>query len=408
MHKGIESNRIRQGVSSKNLDLKNLPDTETPDNNNRGFRLIRSLSSTEGYPLSDEIGTYDTIKLTSNGVRRSDLKQIFHWDVGSNTRVGDLQDGHPIPLKLRLYIDAEGDETDKGNSVATIGIDFIPQRHWRTGEDICIVHISSSPALMGHPWAPLFQSEVPALIDRVQNIVSRYVDCDITTFEVSRLDSATVFNVEHPIKGYIQTLHSISSEKKWFSKRKDYPDESVGFYNDSSGVTFYDKAKNDIEKGVSPPAEYVGLNGLRYEIQNKNKQSLSSVYGGIRFLDLCRDEMVANCAKVREKQFNRFWPLKKATTYDSIKNVCIEDVFRMVNENAERNVPHQTALIYLIKEGTVTIDKWDSLLRNAGFDKDHIRRFTNGLRKLSNVSIESRNLYAEIYEFIQNDLKLVA
>ena len=402
-------NTLLLNRESKNLQHQGLSGSQTPINNKRSLGRITSLSSPGTYQLSNEIGTFDTIRLTSTGVRPSQLKYIDTWTTGSGIRNIDLQSGEAYPQKRIIYIGSEGKETDRENSVTTIGLDHIPSRYNKKNVDMCIVNISSAPGLMGHPWSPLFQSEVPELIHRVQDIVSRYIDCDITTFNVSRLDSSTIFNVASPIRDYINTFDLMTRDKMGHSEKKNYENETIQFFNKSISVGFYDKAKKDKDKDVLIPEEFVNIKGLRYEVQNKKRSSVQSVYGGITFLDLCRDEMIFNCAKVRAKQFDRYWSMKDSAAYneDYAKKDTVSDLFRAINKDAKKNVPHKTALAYLITTKTISVSQWGDMLRSEGYTPSYIRRFEKELGQLETISIEARNLHAEVYELIENDLKLV-
>jgi hypothetical protein len=401
---------IRQGVSSNDQHHQSESDIQTPLNNKRSLRPITPLLPQTTPSVGHTLGTFDTIKLTSTGVKPSQILDIDSWTVGSNIRVSDLNNGLLLPLKKIVYIGKDGKETDKENSITTIGLEHKPAQHWRTGEDFCIVHISSAPSIMGHPWSPLLQSEVPGLIDRVQNIVGRYIDCDITTFNVSRLDSATIFNVQSPIRDYITAFDSMSAHKIGHSEKKFYDDETIQFFNKSISVGFYDKAKKDADSDIIIPSEYADIKGLRYEVQNKKKTSIKTVYGGIRFIDLCRDVTIHNCAKVRKDQFEKYWPKKDNTIYlekYAHKN-NISDLFKVFNQDYKRNVPQRTALAYLINSEMVTIKQWTDIMRSEGYDKSYIRKFAKELAEFENISIEVRDLHAEVYELIKKDYDIVA
>ena len=388
----IEIDPVYPLIKSLSYDqIKTVTTNETPFNNNRSFEPIRFISG-------DSPGTFDTIRLTSEGLSHGDIRCMDQWTI-SGVKVSELDSRIP-PVDMVLYLDSSCQEVSFGDHVTTLGMKYRPKRYGKTGNDLFIIDIPSPSALMGGELGrSLLSDTIPSFIDQVKTIVNRHVQCDVGTFSVSRLDTSTIFQMSEPVSAYIGLFNAITNQKKGHSEKKYYGDETIQFFNKSRSVGFYDK-------GAQQNVIKEGLNLLRYEIQSKKRESVKSVYGGIEFNDLNKESIIAKGIQERANAFDKFFPF---TVVGSLRDYTNNyNLFRMMKDESKRNHVANFMKVVALKSGGITIDQIDSFMRLEGYTPQYIARHTKMLREIEAMWIDPKDLYNDVYQLIQNDIKAVA
>lgn len=393
------------GCDLSNDQIKTVTTNGTLSNNNKSSEPIRFISG-------GSLGTFDTVKITSKGVRENDLLDLDGWSFKAGTKFKDYDGGIPAMKKI-LFLNEEGREVDNENRRSTLGIEFIPFGYGKSSSDLTIINIPSAPALMGNACQPLTPDQIPDFINRVQSIVGNHIKCDVNTFEVSRLDSSTIYSVSDPVPAYISMFNAISSAKKGHSNKKYFQDETVQFFNKSQAVGFYDKGVKEKENGLLIPSDE-GSNLLRFELQTKNRQSVLSKYGGIVFSDLQKEGIIIKGLEARSKSFDTYFQLnskseKDIKAYRGYMNSY--HLFDLLKESGKRNHIANFLRALAIREGLITIDILDTFMRLGGYTPQYINRHNKLLKEIISNWTDPKDLYGEVYELIQNDrnaLKAVA
>lgn len=388
----IEIDPVYPLIKSLSYDqIKTVTTNETPFNNNRSFEPIRFVSG-------ESPGTFDTIRLTSEGLSHRDIQCMDQWTI-SGVKVSELDSRIP-PVNMVLYLDSSCQEVSFGDHVTTLGMKYLPKRYGKTGNDLFIIDIPSPSALMGQPDKPLLSDSIPSFINQVKTIVNRHVQCDVGTFSVSRLDTSTIFQMSEPVSAYIGLFNAITNQKKGHSEKKVYGDESIQFFNKSGSVGFYDKGAQQHAINTE------GLNLLRYEIQSKRRESVKNVYGGIQFNDLQKEEIIVKGIKERAKAFNKFFPFEDN---ESCRNYINNyNLFKTMKDQSKRNHVANFMKVLALKEGLISIDQLDLFMRLEGYTPQYIARHTKALRAMQSKWIDTKDLYNHVYQLIQNDIKAVA
>lgn len=369
-----------------------------PLNNNRECEPSRFLFNTSP-------GTYDTIRLTSRGVEDVDLYDLDSWQVGRGTTYGQLAGGEIPPLRKVLHLNADGQEVERGQHVTTMGIEFRPKA--ANGQDITVLTIPSAPSLYyGDPTRPLSPTDVDGFMDKTRDIVAGYIRANLDTFAVSRLDSSTVFSVSEPVAAYIGLLNAITGAKQRRTNKKLYEGQTVQFFNKSQAVGFYDKGAKE-DHFVLPSLDNEDpVNLLRFEVQKKNRRSVTSVYGKLCFLDLGAEAIQAKAIQERGKQFELFFPFNDSDQYKEYSNQY--NLFRLMKEEGKRNHVNNFMKALALREGLITIEQVDLFMRLEGYSPQYIRRHSQSLREIQATWVDTKDLYEEVRTLIGNDLKAVA
>lgn len=367
-------------------------------------RKEESLLSLSGF----QPGTFDTVRLTSVGVESTDIVDPLSWQIAHGTSLGDLVTSGEVPsISHRIYLDSNGNEVERGEHRATLGIDFIPNGgridEHRKG-DLTVLTIPSAPAMMyGDPTQPLLPGHIPAWLERVQTIVDRYVHCDVAQFNVSRLDSSTVYFMQEDIPAYIGLLNAISPARQRRTDKKFYEGETVQYFNKSQSVGFYDKSAK--EDHFLLGADFMPINALRYEVQRKKRQAVTATYGRLIAYDLQSEGVIAKAIKERAKAFDQFFPYNSKLSIDFSNNY---NLFRLMKDANKRNHVNNYAKMLAVKHGLVTLEQLDLFMRMEGYSPQYIARHNKSIREMQAMWFDAKDLYLEVKERIEQDLKFVA
>lgn len=393
---------LYEGNANCNTGQPAKPDSSLiATNNNSNYEPIRFI------PTSN-FGTYDTVRLTSVGVSDADIRDPYDWQLSAGLTLGAVSDGLIPSVQKRLFIDSNGNEVEKGQHTATIGIDFkVGQarldKH-RLG-DIMVVTIPSAPAMMyGDPTQPLLPQHIPQWIERVQTIVDKYVQCDVGQFNVSRVDSSTVYSVAEPVAAYIGLFNAITGAKQRRTNKKLYEDETVQFFNKSQAVGFYDKSAKEDHFALPVDLED-DRNLLRFEVQRKKKQAVQSTYGKLVFMDLQAEATIAQAVRMRGQAFDQFFPFNGEMAKDFTNHY---NLFRLMRDQSKRNHIANFTKALAIREGLITVEQLDLFMRLEGYSPQYISRHNKALREMESMWMDTKDLYNEVRQLIQTDLKAVA
>lgn len=354
------------------------------------------------------LGTYDTVRLTSTGIEARDIIDPYAWQIAHGTALGDLLGGGSVPpISKRIFLDAEGNEVERGEHKATIGIDYIPLGG-RVDEhrmaDLTVVTIPSAPAMMyGDPTLPLAPEDVSRWMERVQTTLGNYIHGDVSTFNVSRLDSSTVYPMSEEVKVYIGLFNAITSAQQRKTNKKFYEGESVQFFNNSQSVGFYDKGAK--EDHISILEDGTQLNLLRFELQKKKRQAVASTYGKLIASDLLREATMANAIKERAKAFDIFFPYNQKRTMQFSNNY---NLFRLTKQENKRNHLDKYGKMLAVKAGLITLEEYDLFMRLEGYSPQYIARHNKAIREMQAQFVDVKDLYQEVKSAIEEDLKSVA
>lgn len=358
--------------------------------------------------VSPGLGTYDSVRLTSVGVEHTDIIDLYGWQIKHGTNLGDLLEGGALPsIGKRIFLDWQGNEVEPGTHSATIGIDYIPgkarlDKH-RMG-DATVVTIPSAPAMMyGDPTRPLHPEDVSKWLERVQTVVGRYIDCDVSTFNVSRLDSSTVFPVSEEVRAYIGLFNAITGSQQRRTNKKYYEGESVQFFNLSQSVGFYDKGAK--EDHLSLLTDGTPLNLLRFEVQKKRRQAVNASYGKLLALDLTRESTMVKAIHERAKAFDQFFPYNPKLTMEFSNNY---NFFRLTKQENKRNHLDKFGKMLAVKHGLITVEQYDLFMRLEGYSPQYIARHNKAIREMQSQFVDVKDLYQEVKDLIEKDLKDVA
>lgn len=355
------------------------------------------------------LGTYDTVRLTSLGVQATDIVDPYGWTIGKGTTLGDFLDDSTMPrISKRIYLDTEGREVEKGQHRATIGIDYIPSggKMEQYGlADLTVLTIPSAPAMMyGDPTQPLLPEHVSDWLERVQTVVARHVHCDASTFNVSRLDSSTVYQMTEGVPLYTGFFNAITPAQQRRTNKKYYEGQSIQFFNNSQSVGMYDKgAKEDHHAFLDALSQSTNL--LRFEAQTKKREAVVSTYGKVLALDLLKEETIAKAVVKRAKAFDQFFPYNPKLSMEFSNNY---NFFRLTKQTNKRNHLDKFGKMLAIQAGLITVEQYDLFMRLEGYTPQYIARHNKAIRDMQAQFVDARNLYQEVKERIEEDLKSVA
>ena len=344
-------------------------------------------------------GTYDTVKLTTPLFGVNDIKEPDDWQIGRGTTWSEVASGQVPALSKRLYIDYKGEETEPGKHVTTVGFDYNPSKG-------LAVTVPSAPSLLyGNALLPLTPDDVRPWMDATRQVVDRHIHANLDTFHVSRLDSSTIWDVDEPVAAYIGLFNAMTGAKQRRTDKKYYENETIQFANKSQAIGFYDKYAKEEHAGLLGVDSNTNL--LRFEVQKKIRSSVKSAYGGLVFLDLGTDEIIRKTVEHRMKAFNMFFPFDESRP--EIKDFTNRfNSFQAMKVDGQRNHVNNFCKALMLREGVLTIEQLDLLMRLEGYSPQYINRHNRQLREIEAMWIDSKDLYGEVMELIRNDIKAVA
>lgn len=250
----------------------------------------------------ENVSMYDTIQLIAEGVGDDRLRD--GWGLTIN------KDGEVTEHKARHYLNRTAD----GKYSGTVGLDYIPQLSQLR------ITVSSMPVLVhGTALKPYTQADIPSSFDKLQGIVSPYIDIDVYgECYISRLDNSTFYIMSQPVCGYISLLSSITMENAFWARKYTHDQQTVEYRQKSMKVGFYDKVASEKSKERYIPEGLDGANVLRNEIQVRNTGKVRQLWKlpkGYRMKpsDLRNDCTAERTLKMRGEMFDRYFRKQRGT-----------------------------------------------------------------------------------------------
>jgi len=344
---------------------------------------------------TQHLGTYDTVKIWSPNVRADQIK-----NPGKYRYTGVLDDvvnGEPEKIQRILYLDQTYRECEPGTHLSTVGITYSFR------DNYTVVTCPSAPALTyGDPMKVLSPDDIPRFQNTLQNVVSEYLDADLRTFDVTRLDSSTVYDMSEDVHTYIDMFNVMTRNSQMRMRKKSYDGETVQFFNKSQSFGFYDKtAKEEFRHDLVSD----GRNRLRCEMQMKQRRSLRRYIGRLTFGELANDRTVQSAVKVRSERFYRLFPFDSAKAKEY--QIAL-DMYKAIKQEKGRNVVELLALSELIRRGIWTPDDITAMMRAAGDHRTTIYRKQQKMNDLMSMRADVSDLYDELKTKIDEDVRLVS
>lgn len=389
-----------EGSSSPPNDRR--PEGRIPYNNNGNSFAITEHQKPKSNPTTSSFGTYDTLQITSQDYRDTDIRNLDAW---TTLKVGG---NDPYQFRKVLYLDHNGKETKHGDHVSTIGLSY------HANHATTVVTIPSLPALVhGKGVRVLEPSDVIPAMDRVREAVSPYLDADLDRFKVNRLDSSTTFEVKEPTAAYIGFFHAITSPRQNRMDKKLYHGETVQFFNTMRSVGFYDKGVKELPEGLeeclSPDGDY-----LRFEVQDKISRAIAKSYGGLLFADIKAEATMAKAVGHRVSMFDSFFDMDAKTEKARLAKLDaarrFEDEYNLmkaIRDAGGRNGVLRFLAILELHEG-ITVERVLALMKAANFSRTHMYETKKKLEELAANWSSTASMFEEVRDLIHNDLKLVA
>jgi hypothetical protein len=374
--------------TSSEADARRIP----PNNNGNSLPITQHIGAKQ-QPQPLQFGTYDTLQMTSQAYRETDLRSLETW---TRVAVGSSQ---PHQYRKVLYLDREGREVKAGDHVTTVGLAY------HADHAATVVTVPSLPALVhGAGLKVLRPQDVEPAMDRVRNAVAPYLDADLDGFKIGRLDSSTTFPVKEPTAAYIGLLHAMTSPRVHRMDKKLYHGETVQFFNTLRSVGFYDKGLKEYPDGMDQITEATAQEYLRFEVQEKQARSVASTYGKIHFADLKAEAQMAKAVQHRVGQFEKFFK------FDADGAAIFEDQYNLMK--AQRDAPGRNGVLQFLalmelKDGT-TVDEVLHLMAMVGYNRSHIHRTGKKLALMASKWSHTTDMYEEVKGLIYSDLKAVA
>lgn len=334
---------------------------------------------------------YDTVRVTLAGVRpeRIDLNQDYSLSLYSGT--GEYRNAQKI---LRMN-EVNGSSAYNG----TVGITYNYEQAYMN------IQCSSLPALIyGTSLKALAYEDIPKAIDKLQALIGQYVDADIRSEGIiTRLDNSTVYEVERKVGDYISVLDEITPLKRRRSDKKVYEGETVRYDNNTRSVGFYDKVEKakQGEQGVDARAEG---NLLRYEIQYKSSQGISSAYKlgkGVHFAlpDLYSEEVARKTLRLRQDTFTQFFPL-------DVNKVLARHFGQLeqIGSMYRTNKAATATIFVLLKSGKLTHREAIKIAEATGISRQALSSWRKKLQDLDALHTENIDLYEEVRSLIKAEV----
>lgn len=339
-------------------------------------------------PGRDTVGTFDTVKIYTPYLSEKSIKQRFSW-YPKGAPFGSVLEGESGFERI-IYFSETGADTGKGNHVGTVGI-------YRDKTGFGVITCSSAPALVyGVKYSPLRPEDIPQFQSNLQNLVAEHLDADISNWQLSRLDSSTVYSMHEKASVCIGLLNAITPDRQHRMDKKYYDGESLQFFNSSRSYGVYDKGLQ---------AE-IDANLLRPELQLKNAKSISRILGaGKTFNDLSDGGVIKKMVAERFKVFQMLFPFdyKKAKKYEN--HIAFMNAYR--NEG-KRNAPlHWLASLALVS-GQATIDEVTKNMERVGYSRSAIKDTMKKLHELNGLKLDAIVTYSEIISQMYREVSLVA
>ena len=395
-----------------------------PSNNHRDQLRTSQPSAPINHLPKEDLGTYDTVRITERGFTQDQILDLDSWDVRHQ---GDhLKDASTI-----IYIKSDGSHSQYGErgECVTVGLKYQAndgRKGW--GGGLVSVNVPSPSALLHgrNTLKVLTPEDIPVFQDALQAIISDYIDAEVGGMSVSRLDSATRYLTETRTSLIIDTLAAISRNKVGRSTKELYAGQNVKFKNRSTSFGIYDSsAKYGYTWDVDDQPNYT-----RVESQAVRSGAVRSMYGiGIQvskgryaplaFNDIGKDEVIAQAVIRRLNDFDNYFPMPRRSDEDQYKDIIqtfvsafeywMDEEKKAVSNGEHRfyDLHARAALTTLSKLG-ISKDFHLAIAQDAGMDKHRKHRLSKKLDEQIVHTVKVKDIHQEIRNHIENDQKLIA
>jgi len=360
---------------------------------NKEIGQVPTITSKHLSSITLQTGTYDTVKIIKNDVPHECIIDPERFT--TRTTLNNLKGGDLGTLDYIAYLDANGDECEKGDHITTLGIKY------DTNSGTAIINAPSAPSLTyGDPLRPLIPDDVPRFQNTLQSIASRYIDYDFSDAHAIRVDPSTVYEMPRPVARYIDMLTAISLNKQKRMHKKPFQNQTIQFGNKSQSFGLYDKsAKEFYKKGIND-----GRNLLRVEHQMKNTRTIRRYLGDLTLSNLSNEQTIRKAIETRANRFYDLFPFnsKKIKTYE-----MHFEILESHRKNGKRNAIENMALAACLREGLLTPSDISAMMEVVGYSRQSVWNAEQKMNDLLATSREVSDIYGEIKECIDNDLKAI-
>jgi hypothetical protein len=338
---------------------------------------------------TQHLGTWDSIRLSQNYSTKSDLVDIDSYERTSKPSSDETT------YKRVLYVTCKGEimtmKPDKPHT--TVGLTYFHK------DRRAVLNVSSAPKLVyGTSAVPLAPEHIPTFYENLHTVTEHLTTIDWMNASVSRLDSATVYNMTNLTGDYIGLLNHLAPPKFNRLRKQEYGlNETVTFLNKSQRYKFYDKAEEQRSKGYDIPKE---MNLLRPEHSALNKTKIRAIYGSISLKHLNHEQTIMNGIKVRQKCFKQLFRLdhRKAQQYQTELNMM-----REMKLLKQRSAADKIVMMSALAAG-YDINRLEKMMQSCGYNRSTILRTRRKLNELKAMAApDVAELYHEIHSKIMSD-----
>lgn len=331
----------------------------------------------------------DTIRLNFENFEPERLKQhsAFKTEVTS--------EGEAVKQHATVFLNETKGEKDKLTYNGTIRFDYSYKDKYLN------IGLSSAPVLLyGTSFKTLQRSDLSRLTEELQKQANSFVDADIRTACVSRLDNSTLYTMNEASSRYIMLLDELTRNRQQHATKKYFEGETIEFYNRLRTTGFYDKyaknKKNELE-AIFAEQQNLSSNELRYEIQNKKSRSIKSAFGLTERLTLQQldtDYMQEALHKQRIKEFNKHFQFTIGT-----QRIQLEDFFNTsiyMKARHKRTALDKTLWLLAIQKGFMTLTEVKAIMQASGYSRQAVYRRMKTLEELLQYDISKTELFEEL------------
>lgn len=246
-------------------------------------------------------------------------------------------------------------------------------------------------------------SNYDLLLSNLVNILEGVVDVDYSNMKVSRLDITSNLELDGNVKYYINTLQS-KFRKVGNYKTDFYKDESFTIFNKSRRFIFYDKIKEQMDKGVLVGNYERKI--LRYEIQNKRGRDIYTLLKrNYTFKELFRESVFIDCIKVQKQFYSKFFTNGGHISFFETERALIEAVKLQFGS---RNLIRNYLLKSYLSNGKVNYQTLETLFTDY-YSKRGLSKALKELKELEFLSVNTDySILIEIENKINNLHRLVS
>jgi len=331
---------------------------------------------------------FDTLTVTKQGTLNTDfvLKNEDKWLIQS-------QSGEIISQKIILPLN-EIIENDKSYHNGSIGISYSPKKR-------AVSLTTSLPKLVyGSSCCELKPGDKSKVIEMLYDKTKDFFDIDFGDMNVYRLDNSCNLEVHKPISNYISVINHSLPVRIGTKDKGTYQGQTVMLRDKTETIMFYDKINQalDMRKGDKDfiAEELKDKYLLRYEIQNKTPQALSSKkrYGKrLKFGDIFSDEILERSGKLRIITFDKM--LSNIPKY-KLDFESYQSELRYMKEQNKKAM-QDFGWFILFREGVMTVSEVAELMQGANYTRQAIYKTVTRLRSLQSGKTKHSKLLDEVY-----------